>query len=147
MEARGYAWLPDAVHHPALFHATMLCAAVHLQRIQPRKLNNPQVPLWLKTETLRLLNETLETTSEGPSDDIILTTLILLYWNVSSLPVLQFAQSTHVIRTKGARWQHERIRNTSTGHQQDVEASWRNIESGGERNCKKLAFQLLWSVE
>ena len=83
LEARGYAWLPDAVHHPALFHGTLLCSAVHLQRIQPRKLNNPQIPLWLKTETLRLLNETLENTSNGPSDDIILTTLILLYWNVS----------------------------------------------------------------
>ncbi len=44
-------------------------------------LGNHELPLQLKTETLRLLNENLMT-SEGPSDEVITTCIILLYWNV-----------------------------------------------------------------
>jgi hypothetical protein len=85
--APGLAWMPDAVQHPVLFHATMLCSAVHLQRIQPMKLGNSQIALWIKTETIRLLNESLSSLQEGPSDEIMMSTLILLYWNVSLDPV------------------------------------------------------------
>jgi Fungal specific transcription factor domain len=74
-------WLPDAVHHPALYHATLLVSAVHLERLRPT--TDPRITFWLKAETLRLVNERLDTAVEGASDEIICTVLILLYFNVS----------------------------------------------------------------
>src|SRR5271154_6256595 len=81
-------WLPEAIGHPPLFHATLLCATVHLDRLQPRA--NPQVAIWFKAETLRLLNESLSNTSEGASDRIIIVALILLYFNVKLPQYLNF---------------------------------------------------------
>lgn len=77
------AWLPFALHHPALFHASLLTAAVHLNRLQP--LNDPSVLLWYKVETMRLANERLNDPSEAATDEMILTVMVLLVFNVSKL--------------------------------------------------------------
>src|SRR3954451_19692173 len=73
-------WLPFAVNHRVLFMATMLSAAVHLNRVQP--LGDQRKLLWYKVETMRLANETLSIPSESASDQMILVALILLYFNV-----------------------------------------------------------------
>lgn len=74
-------WLPDAVHHPPLYHATLLVAAVHLARVSPVAAD-PRLAFGLKAETLRLVNARLDSAVEGPSDEIICSVLILLYYSV-----------------------------------------------------------------
>jgi hypothetical protein len=64
-----------------LYYATLLCAAVHLDRMMP--FGDLSKLLWYKAETLRLTNEKLNTPSEGATDEMILVALILLYFNVS----------------------------------------------------------------
>jgi hypothetical protein len=73
-------WLPFALSHPPLFFATLLSAAVHLDRVQPFR--DQRKLLWYKVETMRLTNESLSIPSEAASDPIILVALILLYFNV-----------------------------------------------------------------
>lgn len=62
--------------------ATLLSAAVHLDRIQP--VGDQRKLLWYKIETMRLANETLNNPIEGASDQMIIVALILVYFNVSS---------------------------------------------------------------
>ena len=64
-----------------LFYATLLGAAVHLDRKQP--VGDQRKLLWYKVQTIRLANEKLNQPSEAASDQMILVALILLYFNVS----------------------------------------------------------------
>ncbi|TAQ86471.1 hypothetical protein B7494_g5204 [Chlorociboria aeruginascens] len=73
-------WLPFALHHPALFYATLLTAAVHLNRFQP--VGSQQAVLWYKVETMRLANEKLMCPAEAAKDEMIIVVLVLLYFNV-----------------------------------------------------------------
>jgi hypothetical protein len=75
-------WLPDAVHHHVLFHATLLCAAAHISNIQRNA--DPIIALRCKGETMRLANERLLDPVEGSSDHMILVALILLNFQVSN---------------------------------------------------------------
>lgn len=86
-------WLPYALNHPPLFHATLLVAAVHLDRRQPLK--DSSAMLRLKVQTIRLANENMDGTPEGVSDQMMMVALILLYFNVSlHLPHMQYARLT-----------------------------------------------------
>ncbi|RDW69606.1 hypothetical protein BP6252_08626 [Coleophoma cylindrospora] len=76
-----HSWMPEAMHHQALFHATLLCAAVHLTRINPSA-GDQLALLWYKGETIRLANEKLNIPEERATDQMLLTVLILLYFNV-----------------------------------------------------------------
>ncbi|PQE26321.1 Fungal transcriptional regulatory protein [Rutstroemia sp. NJR-2017a BBW] len=76
--APAYSWLPFALHHPPLFYATLLSAAVHLDRIQPM---DKQILLWYKVETIRLANEKLNIPDEGVADQMLIVVLVLLYFN------------------------------------------------------------------
>ena len=82
-------WLPFALSHPPLFYATLLSAAVHLDRVQPLK--DQRKLLWYKVETIRLTNERLSVLSEAATDQMILVALILLYFNVRGVtdPITQ----------------------------------------------------------
>lgn len=71
------------MNNPTLFYATLLGAAVHLDRRQP--LGDQRNLLWYEVRTLKLANEDLKNISDGASDQIILVALILLYFNVSSI--------------------------------------------------------------
>jgi hypothetical protein len=62
--------------------ATLLSAAVHLDRLQP--IGDQRKILWYKVETMRLANKTLTDPAEGASDPMIIVALVLLYFNVSS---------------------------------------------------------------
>ena len=75
-------WFPFTLNNPTLFYATLLSAAVHLDRRQP--LGDQRTLLWYKVRTMRLANENLSVPSEGASDQMILVALILLYFDVSS---------------------------------------------------------------
>ena len=70
-------WLPEAVHHPALLYATFLAAAVHMNRMIRNKYLN--MAIWLKIETLRLLNEDLE----EAKDEVIMAVIVILFFTVS----------------------------------------------------------------
>lgn len=78
-------WLPFALNNKVLFMATLLSAAVHLDRLQP--VGDQRKILWYKVETMRLANETLTDPAEGASDPMIIVALILLYFNVSSTSI------------------------------------------------------------
>src|SRR6266536_5759994 len=69
-------WLPEAVHHPALLHATLLAAAVHLNRVLEKK--DLTAAIWLKVETPELVNESLV----QASDELLLCVLIKPYFTV-----------------------------------------------------------------
>jgi hypothetical protein len=77
-------WFSYSLNHMPLFYATLLSAAVHLDRMRP--FGDLSKLLWYKAETLRLTNERLKTPSEGATDQMILVALILLYFNVSIVP-------------------------------------------------------------
>ena len=68
-------WFPFAVNSPTLFYATLLCSAVHLDRIQP--LGDQRKLLWYKVKTMQLANEQLQNLSDGTSDQMVLVALIL----------------------------------------------------------------------
>jgi hypothetical protein len=70
-------WLPDAVHHPALLYATFLAAAVQMNRMFDNKYMN--LALWLKIETLRLLNECIN----SASDEAVMVAIVVLFFTVS----------------------------------------------------------------
>jgi hypothetical protein len=74
-------WLPEAIHHPALLHATFLAAAVHLRRVQ-RQIDQT-VAVWCRMETLRLLNQNLCKHSESASGEEVMCAMVLLYFTVS----------------------------------------------------------------
>jgi hypothetical protein len=69
------------MNNPMLFYATLLGAAVHLDRKKP--VGDQRKLLWYKVQTMRLANEKLNQLSEAASDQMILVALILLYFNVS----------------------------------------------------------------
>lgn len=75
------AWLPFALEHKPFFCATLLMAAVHLNR--KRKFRDPGVLLWFKAETIRSANETMNDPAQAASDEMIMVALILLVFNVS----------------------------------------------------------------
>lgn len=75
-------WLPFALDHKPLFYATLLTAAVHLNRRRP--LSDPSALLWFKVRTMRLANERMSDPLEGASDQMMMVALILLYFNVST---------------------------------------------------------------
>ena len=70
-------WLPEAVHHPVLLHATLLAAGVYLNRMLHN--NDLIIVIWLKIQTLHMLNEGLG----EASDELIVCVLIVLYFTVS----------------------------------------------------------------
>jgi hypothetical protein len=74
-------WLPYAVNYTPLFYATLLVAAVHLDRRQPMK--DASALLRLKAQTIRLANENMDNPSEAVSDQMMMVALILLCFNVS----------------------------------------------------------------
>ncbi|KAK6595990.1 fungal specific transcription factor domain-containing protein [Botrytis cinerea] len=75
----AFSWLTSALQHPPLFHATLLGAAVHLDRKRPI---DKRSLFWYKIETIRLANETMNIPHEAATDQMILVVLILLYFNV-----------------------------------------------------------------
>lgn len=75
----AFFWLKAALHHPPLFYATLLGAAVHLDRRQPI---GKYTLLWYKIETMRLANEMMNIPNEGATDQMLIVVLILLYFNV-----------------------------------------------------------------
>jgi hypothetical protein len=76
------AWLPFALVHQPFFYATLLTAAVHLNR--KRRFRDPAALLWFKAETVRAANEKMNDPVEAASDEMIMVALILLVFNVSS---------------------------------------------------------------
>jgi Fungal specific transcription factor domain len=76
------AWLPFALVHQPFFYATLLTAAVHLNR--KRRFRDPAALLWFKAETIRAANEKMNDPAEAASDEMIMVALILLVFNVSS---------------------------------------------------------------
>jgi hypothetical protein len=74
------AWLPFALEHKPFFYATLLTAAVHLNR--KRRFRDPGVLLWFKAETIRAANEKMNDPVEATSDEMIMVALILLVFNV-----------------------------------------------------------------
>ncbi|TVY39960.1 hypothetical protein LSUB1_G007268 [Lachnellula subtilissima] len=74
------AWLPYALNHTPLFYATLLVAAVHLDRRQP--MTDRSALLRLKGETIRLANENMDDPFEAVSDQMMMVAFILLYFNV-----------------------------------------------------------------
>jgi hypothetical protein len=75
------AWLPFALEHKPFFYATLLTAAVHLNR--KRRFRDPAALLWFKAETIRAANERMNDPAEAASDEMIMVALILLVFNVS----------------------------------------------------------------
>lgn len=75
------AWLPFALEHKPFFYATLLTAAVHLNR--KRRFRDPAALLWFKAETIRAANEKMNDPAEAASDEMIMVALILLVFNVS----------------------------------------------------------------
>ncbi|CAD6448455.1 beb1b999-0530-4624-af24-c03827c23f95 [Sclerotinia trifoliorum] len=75
----AFSWLKLALHHPPLFYATLLGAAVHLDRKQPI---DKRTLIWYKIETMRLANEKMNIPNEGATDQMLIVVLILLYFNV-----------------------------------------------------------------
>jgi hypothetical protein len=78
---RRIAWLPFALEHKPFFYATLLTAAVHLNR--KRRFRDPSALLWFKTETIRSANEKMSNPAEASSDEMIMVAMILLVFNVS----------------------------------------------------------------
>lgn len=79
---RRIAWLPFALEHKPFFYATLLTAAVHLNR--KRRFRDHSALLWFKTETIRSANEKMNNPAEASSDEMIMVALILLVFNVST---------------------------------------------------------------
>ncbi|KAI9641714.1 hypothetical protein NHQ30_009570 [Ciborinia camelliae] len=65
----AFSWLPFALHHPPLFYATLLGAAVHLDRKQPM---DKRTLFWYKIETMRLANQTMNLPNEAATDQMLL---------------------------------------------------------------------------
>jgi hypothetical protein len=80
------AWLPFALEHTPFFHATLLAAAVHLNRRRP--LRDKSALIWFKVQTIRYANERMNLPpSEAASDEMIMVALVLLYFNVRTFPL------------------------------------------------------------
>jgi hypothetical protein len=75
------AWLPFALEHTAFFYATLLTAAVHLNRRRPMR--DKSALIWFKVQTIKYANERMNLPpSEAASDEMIMVALVLLYFNV-----------------------------------------------------------------
>jgi hypothetical protein len=91
------AWLPFALQHTPFFHATLLAAAVHLNRRRP--LRDKSALLWFKVQTIRYANERMNLPpSEAASDEMIMVALVLLYFNVRT-----FLCTVNIMLTGGRR--------------------------------------------
>ncbi|KAE8448639.1 hypothetical protein EG329_009064 [Mollisiaceae sp. DMI_Dod_QoI] len=88
LQAPKIAWLGFAVEHIAFYYATLLTAAVHLNR--RRKLKDPAALIWYKVHTIQLANEKMNVGEEAASDEMIMTALILLYFNVGGANVDEY---------------------------------------------------------
>ncbi|KAH7411177.1 hypothetical protein BKA64DRAFT_638819 [Cadophora sp. MPI-SDFR-AT-0126] len=73
------AWLPFALEHTAFFYATLLTAAVHLNR--RRKMRDPSALYWFKVQTIKHANENMSIPGKAATDEMIMVALILLYFN------------------------------------------------------------------
>jgi Fungal specific transcription factor domain len=75
-------WLPFAISHPPLFHATLFICAVHLNRRRPLK--DPSALLFYKTQAIHYANKTMNfgTLEEKSSDEMIITALCLMYFDI-----------------------------------------------------------------
>lgn len=74
--------------HPALWRATLLAAAVHLHRQQPRIESVSLVrQLQFKSETMMALNQCFAVHEDGRgpdvSDEALISVLVLIYFMVS----------------------------------------------------------------
>jgi hypothetical protein len=87
------AWLPFAMGHLPLFYATLLTAAVHLNRRRPLK--DPSALIWFKVQTIKMANEAMIDPAEAASDQMIIVALVLLYFNVRTFPVFIPKASAH----------------------------------------------------
>lgn len=76
------AWLPYALEHTAFFYATLLTAAVHLNR--RRKLRDLSALYWFKVQTIKYANENMNIPDKVATDEMVMVALILLYFNVSA---------------------------------------------------------------
>ncbi|TGO86800.1 hypothetical protein BPOR_0275g00030 [Botrytis porri] len=65
----AFSWLPFAIQHPPLFYATLLGAAVHLDRKRPI---DKRSSVWYKIETMRLANETMNVPHEAATDQMLI---------------------------------------------------------------------------
>ncbi|KAF8859056.1 hypothetical protein BDZ45DRAFT_621439 [Acephala macrosclerotiorum] len=88
LQAPKIAWLGFAVKHAAFYYATLLTAAVHLNR--RRKLKDPAALIWYKVHTIQLANEQMNHTQDAASDEMIMTALVLLYFNVGGANVDEY---------------------------------------------------------
>lgn len=75
------AWLQFAIEHTAFFYATLLTAAVHLNR--RRKIRDSSALYWFKVQTIKYANLNMDVPGEAATDEMIMVALILLYFNVS----------------------------------------------------------------
>lgn len=82
------AWLPFALEHTAFFYATLLTAAVHLNR--RRKMRDPSALYWFKVQTIKHANENMSIPGKAATDEMIMVALILLYFNIGEANVEEY---------------------------------------------------------
>ncbi|KAH9219513.1 hypothetical protein DL95DRAFT_358694 [Leptodontidium sp. 2 PMI_412] len=82
------AWLPYALEHTAFFYATLLTAAVHLNR--RRKIRDSSALYWFKVQTIKHANENMGIPEKAATDEMIMVALILLYFNIGEANVEEF---------------------------------------------------------
>ncbi|PVH82202.1 hypothetical protein DL98DRAFT_570745 [Cadophora sp. DSE1049] len=82
------AWLPFALEHTAFFYATLLTAAVHLNR--RRKIRDPSALYWFKVQTIKHANENMNIPEKAATDEMIMVALILLYFNIGGANVEEY---------------------------------------------------------
>ncbi len=81
------AWLPFVLEHKPFFYATLLTAAVHLNR--KRRFRDLGALICFKAETVRAANDKMNDPGEAAIDEMIMVALILLVFNVSNKPKLK----------------------------------------------------------
>ncbi|KAK0119672.1 hypothetical protein ONS95_011109 [Cadophora gregata] len=82
------AWLPYALEHTAFFYATLLTAAVHLNR--RRKIRDPSALYWFKVQTIKHANENMKIPETAATDEMVMVALILLYFNIGGADVEEY---------------------------------------------------------
>ncbi|KAL2070500.1 hypothetical protein VTL71DRAFT_13526 [Oculimacula yallundae] len=82
------AWLPFALEHKAFFYATLLTAAVHLNR--RRKIRDPSALYWFKIQTIKHANENMNDPEKSATDEMIMVALILLTFNIGGANVEEY---------------------------------------------------------
>ncbi|KAH7355131.1 hypothetical protein BKA65DRAFT_535415 [Rhexocercosporidium sp. MPI-PUGE-AT-0058] len=87
-ESPRIAWLLYALEHKAFFYATLLTAAVHLNR--RRKIRDPSALYWFKVQTIKHANENMNIPEKAATDEMIMVALILLYFNIGEANVEEY---------------------------------------------------------